>query len=53
MKRRKTNSCARNVLACDIIRESILVWPGIGVYTVMELLWLAGKLPCPIPNGLA
>ncbi|KAK7034410.1 hypothetical protein R3P38DRAFT_2466028, partial [Favolaschia claudopus] len=33
------------VLACDAIRAANKVWYGIGVYTVMELFFLAGLSP--------
>ncbi|KAK6972255.1 hypothetical protein R3P38DRAFT_2411834, partial [Favolaschia claudopus] len=35
----------RYVLACDAIRAANKVWYGIGVYTVMELFFLAGLSP--------
>ncbi|KAK7035102.1 hypothetical protein R3P38DRAFT_2912758 [Favolaschia claudopus] len=35
----------RYVLACDAIRAANEVWYGIGVYTVMELFFLAGLSP--------
>ncbi|KAK6984310.1 hypothetical protein R3P38DRAFT_344987 [Favolaschia claudopus] len=35
----------RYVLACDPIRAANNVWYGIGLYTVMELFFLAGLSP--------
>lgn len=32
----------RNRLACEVVRESRMVWGGVGVYTVVDLFHMAG-----------
>jgi hypothetical protein len=44
MKFRANGNSNRDKLATDIIRENPLIWPGVGVYTVLELFWMAGVL---------
>lgn len=38
----------RHVRACDAIRDSNTVFYGVGVYTVMELFFMAGRLVPPL-----
>ncbi|KAJ7776197.1 hypothetical protein B0H16DRAFT_1302386, partial [Mycena metata] len=35
----------KNQLACNVIRDANKIWYGIGVYTVMELFFMAGLSP--------
>jgi hypothetical protein len=35
---------ARHGLACEVVREAQDVWCGVGVYTVSELFFDAGKV---------
>jgi hypothetical protein len=47
MKKRIASSSNRDGLAADIIRKEKDIWPGVGVYTVDEVFWLAGMCFCP------
>jgi hypothetical protein len=40
---RKNSRSKRDGLACEVIRDFPEVWPGIGVYTVMEAFFLADR----------
>ena len=43
IKARNNGRCDRSVLATQIVREANQVWAGVGVYTVNELFFMAGK----------
>ncbi len=40
---RASMSSKRSGLVCEVMREASHVWFGVGVYTVCEILFMAGK----------
>jgi hypothetical protein len=41
--RRKDSRSKRDGLACEVMRDAPEVWPGVGVYTITEVFFVAGK----------
>jgi hypothetical protein len=40
---RKDGRSKRDGLACEVMRDAPEIWPGVGVYTVVEAFFLAGE----------
>lgn len=47
---RKDSRSKRDGLACEVMRDAPEVWPGIGVYTCVEVFFLAGEYPSQRPS---
>lgn len=43
MQRAKSLQSHRSGFACKVMRKANKVWGGVGVYTVIEIFFLAGK----------
>jgi hypothetical protein len=46
IRERLASSSARCSLVCEVMRDANQVWFGVGVYTVCEILFMAGMLIC-------